>query len=109
MTKYIYILFLIFIISCSSHVEKENSQNQEAIKKVSSADKETAQQLFIDASMMDLDEKYAEAILDYQEALILDPSAGIYYALAKDYLRLNKLSQALVNSKKSVELESQNV
>ncbi|MBK7106116.1 MAG: tetratricopeptide repeat protein [Ignavibacteriae bacterium] len=109
MIKYIYFLLVIFIISCSSHVEKESLENQEVKSKISKADKETAQQLFIDASMMDIDEKYAEAILDYQEALRLDPSAGIYYALAKDYLRLNKLSQALINSKKSVELESQNV
>ncbi|MFZ1290709.1 MAG: tetratricopeptide repeat protein [Melioribacteraceae bacterium] len=100
---------MIFIISCSSHIEKETSLNQEDAKKVSSADKETAQQLFIDASMMDLEEKYAEAILDYQEALRLDPNAGIYYALGKDYLRLNKLSQALINSKKSVEIEPKNV
>ncbi|MBK8945840.1 MAG: tetratricopeptide repeat protein [Ignavibacteriae bacterium] len=109
MIKYIYFLLVIFILSCSSHVEKEELKKEIVQNKTSNADKETAAQLFIDASMMDIEGKYAEAILDYQEALRLDPSAGIYYALGKDFLRLSKIPQALLNTKKAVELESQNV
>ncbi|MDX1701478.1 MAG: tetratricopeptide repeat protein, partial [Melioribacteraceae bacterium] len=48
-------------------------------------------------------------ILEYQEALKLDPQAGIYYSLAKDYLRLNKLFPALENAKNAVKLEQNNI
>ncbi|MCB0743151.1 MAG: hypothetical protein KDC67_04545, partial [Ignavibacteriae bacterium] len=106
--KYILLILSIFLFSCSSHVEK-NIEPVTQIKKVSERDREFARQLFIDASMMDLENKFAEAILDYQEALRLDPSAGIYYALGKDFLRLSKLSQALANTKMAVELEPTNV
>lgn len=104
------LLFSVFITSfgCSSKIEDQvqtlSTEEQEKIAK----QQEYAKQLFIDASLMDVEGKYAEAILDYQEALRLDPSAGIYYAIAKDYLRLKKLLPALENSKKSVDLESKN-
>ncbi|MBI1933767.1 MAG: tetratricopeptide repeat protein [Ignavibacteriales bacterium] len=109
MVKYISVILLIFIVSCSSQIENKNIDSKETLKKLTNAEKDAAQQMFIDASMLDLDGKYAEAILDYQEALNIDPSAGIYYALGKDYLRLSKVPQALKNSKKSVDLEPQNV
>jgi tetratricopeptide (TPR) repeat protein len=35
----------------------------------------------------------------------LDPQAGIFYTLARDYLRINKIPLALENSKKAVELD----
>ena len=109
MVKYISVILLIFIVSCSSQIENKNIDSKETLKTLTNADKDAAQQMFIDASMLDLDGKYAEAILDYQEALNIDPSAGIYYALGKDYLRLSKVPQALKNSRKSVDLEPQNV
>ena len=62
----------------------------------------------IRGSIADLNQQYATAILEYQEALNYDPQAGIYFALAQDYLILNKLPLALKNSKKSVELDSEN-
>ncbi len=103
----IFILFML-VVACSTHIEKDTLQESEKAKETSQRDKEQAQQLFIDASTLDIEGKYAEAILDYQEALKLDPSSGIYYVLAKDYLRLTKLSPALENSKKSVEMEPEN-
>lgn len=96
-------------MSCSAKVEKPeekvSSEDSQQIQKR----REYAKQLFIDASLLDVEGKYAEAILDYQEALKLDPNAGIYYALAKDYLRLSKLLPARENIKEAVELEPKNI
>ncbi len=108
MRVFISIISLLFIIGCSAKVEKTTTQLSEKEAKKRDKQKEYAQQLFIDASLLDVEGKYAEAILDYQEALRLDPSAGIYYVIAKDYLRLNKFLPALENSRKSVELEGDN-
>lgn len=108
MKIFLSILTLIFVISCSANVQKTTKSLTEEEKAKINKQKEFAQQLFIDASLLDLEGKYAEAILDYQEALKLDPSAGIYYALGKDYFKLNKLLPALENTQKAVELEGKN-
>lgn len=107
---FIYIVTISIIFGCSAKIEKENlSVAKKDTLRVSNKKKEFAKQLFIDASLLDLEGKYAEAILDYQEALKLDPSSGIHYALGKDYLRLNKLYSALEHGKKAVDLEPDNV
>lgn len=49
---------------------------------------------------------YASAILEFQEAVALYPSAGIYYSLAKDYFILNKIGPALLNAKEAVKNDS---
>ncbi len=49
---------------------------------------------------------YASAILEFQEAVSLFPSAGIYYSLAKDYFLLNKIGPALQNARESVKIDS---
>ncbi|MCP5061638.1 MAG: tetratricopeptide repeat protein [Ignavibacteriae bacterium] len=110
MKQYI-ILFTTFILlqSCSSNVDQVSSGEIKKQNKKIAKQKEFAQQLFIDASLLDMEEKYAEAILDYQEALKLDPSAGIHYALGKDYLRLNKINPALEHARKATELEGNNI
>ena len=103
------ILSIFFIISCSANVPETTKTITEEEKAKINKQKEFAQQLFIDASLLDLEGKYAEAILDYQEALKLDPTAGIYYALGKDYFKLNKLLPALENTKKAVFLDKKNI
>lgn len=109
MKVFLSILTLILFFGCSAKVEKSvQVLNEKEIKK-EKKQKEFAQQLFIDASILDIEGKYAEAILDYQEALKLDPNGGIHYAIAKDYLRLNKLLPALENSRKAVRFDDNNV
>ncbi len=107
--KYLIPFLLLFSFACSSHIEKDLSIQNAASNNISKENKDLAQQLFIDASILDMEGKIAEAILDYQEALRLDPSPGIYYSLGKDYLRLNKLSPALENTKMAVQLEPNNI
>ena len=108
--KYIsWIIIALIIASCSSKIqkteEKVTSEDSAQLEKR----REYAKQLFIDAALLDVEGKYAEAILDYQEALKLDPNAGIFYALSKDYLRLNKLLPARENIKEAVKLEPKNI
>lgn len=103
------IVAVIFILSCSSQIVEQTKvlteeQNQKNNKQI-----EFAKHLFIDASLLDVEGKHAEAILDYQEAFKLDPSAGILYALSKAYLKLNKLAPALENIKQAVEWEKDNI
>ncbi|HPN39126.1 MAG TPA: tetratricopeptide repeat protein, partial [Melioribacteraceae bacterium] len=48
-------------------------------------------------------------ILDYKDALNYDNKSGIYYSIAKEYLRLNKISNAIQNINKAIELDSINI
>ncbi len=103
---------LIFV-QCSSqeglNKNESNNLSSETNEKVKSADSKKAMEHFIDGSVAEAKGDFASAILEYQDALRLDPNAGVYYALAKNYYLLNKLFLALQNSKKSVELDSQKV
>ncbi len=113
MYRLIFLLLPAFIfIQCSSNeVLNENKKPTQEIvhKTVTKEDSRKAMSHFIDGSVAEAKGDYASAILEYQDALRLDPNAGVYYALAKNYYALNKLSLALQNSKKSVELDSQKV
>lgn len=109
MKEFILLFAIIILTSCSSNIQRIEDNGKHEQKDKNNKSEEYAKQLFIDASLLDLEGKYAEAILDYQEALRLDPQSGIFYALAKDYLKLNKLLPALENSKQAVKLESENL
>ncbi len=63
-----------------------------------------AMEHFINGSIAEAKGDFANAVLEFQDALALDPSAGVYYALGKNYFHLNKLSLAIQNSRKAVEL-----
>jgi tetratricopeptide (TPR) repeat protein len=103
MYKYLFLLIFSFIISsCSSTKDSARSEGQK-LTEVSNP-KETAMEHFINGAAAEAKGDIASAILEYQDALALDPSSGIYYALAKNYLTLNKLALALQNSKKAVEM-----
>jgi len=104
-----YILIPLLIVGCVTNIEKSGYAEIKNGKEKNKKEQEYAKQLFIDASLLDIQEKYAEAILDYQDALRYDPSAGIHYALSKDYLRLNKLYQALNHAKQAVKMDGKNV
>lgn len=109
MKLYAVLFLILFTIACSSKIDKleEKSTYEDSLQ--IEKKREFAKQLFIDASLLDVEGKYAEAILDYQEALKLDTNAGIYYALGKDYLKLNKLLPARENAINAVKLEKDNI
>jgi tetratricopeptide (TPR) repeat protein len=103
------IIFVCLIaLSCSG--QKEITKKEQAKKIISAKTdlefKDEALEHFINGSTAEAKGDYAAAILEFQDAIRLDKSSGIYYALAKNYFYLNKLSLALENARKAVELDS---
>jgi len=49
---------------------------------------------FINGAQLEQEQYYADAIIEYMEALRLDTNATIYYALGKNYYYLNKYKRA---------------
>ncbi len=103
-----FILALIIVVGCSANAvkteESANKQNQGIVIDL----KKIAQGKFIDGSIAESKGEITEALKYYSEAEQLDPNSGIYYALAKNYYRINKLSSALEYSQKSVREEPTN-
>lgn len=105
MKNSLYILLLSFflMLGCSATSTKTEVAIQNEISRNSQNEK-LAQDHFIKGSIYDLKGEYHAAILEYQDALVLDEQAGIHYILSKDYLTLQKLVPALKHSQKAVEL-----
>ncbi|HSD63783.1 MAG TPA: tetratricopeptide repeat protein [Ignavibacteriaceae bacterium] len=103
---------MLIIFGCSSSHETTGSdeviQNDEQLTEpVSSSDNKTkAMEFFINGSIYETKGDYANAVLEFQDALKYDTSAGIYYALAKNYFFLRKVPQSLQYAKKAVKLNS---
>ncbi len=102
------VLICLLAFSCSGQKEViKKSQITKIIQnKTDSEIKDEALDHFINGCAAEDKGDHASAILEFQDALRLDQSAGIYYALAKNYFYLNKLSLALENSRKAVEMDS---
>ncbi len=69
---------------------------------------DAALQNFIEGAVQEVQGNTAEAILDYQEALRLEPNAAIYDALAKAYSSLGKHARAAEAGREAVRLEPTN-
>lgn len=117
MTKFfICAVFSIMIIGCGGQKEITDSRNNTVMDAngATAADNDStatditddAMDHFIDGAINDAKGDYASAILDYQDALRLDPKPGVYFALAKSYFRLNKYPHALQNCQKAIMLDS---
>ncbi|MCX7736482.1 MAG: hypothetical protein N2319_07180 [Candidatus Kapabacteria bacterium] len=100
---FIIISFGLFFLSCSGKIEKqENGKFTELIKKSerqkelfdSSKFKGRALDLVIKGSNYQQAYRFAEAILEFQEALRFDNSPTIHYAISKCYYELGKLDLA---------------
>lgn len=64
---------------------------------------------FINGVAFDAKGMYAEAILEYQEALQYDSNAAIFYALSRDYAFLNKPARAAEMAREALRLEPNNI
>ncbi len=106
-TTLIYI-FSFLLWGCSSSEIINEPVKVENLKPFQSINKNKALEYFINGSISEMKGDYAEAIIEYQEALRLDPTAGIHYALGKNYFKLNKLRSALQHSKSAHNLEPDN-
>jgi tetratricopeptide (TPR) repeat protein len=110
----IFISIVFFFIGCSSQQEIINKGVHQETQ-ISGSDErpltneEKALKHFIDGSILESKGDYAAAILEYQDALSLDPSSGIHYALAKNYRMINKIPLAIQHSQKAIELSPKQV
>jgi tetratricopeptide (TPR) repeat protein len=68
-----------------------------------------AVQSFINGSVFEMKGDNAQAILEYQDALSYEKSAGIYYALSRNYTRLGKHALAIGAAKQAVRLDPDNL
>jgi tetratricopeptide (TPR) repeat protein len=112
MTKvFIVVILTVLFAACSSQKEVSNDEGSPVLlQKGHQTDKEKEALVhFINGSVLESKGQYAEAILEFQDALRLDPSAGIYYALAKNYRIINKIPLALQHCKKAIELSPRKV
>lgn len=112
MTKLLSLLILLSLLAgCSTQKEigKSETDTTNQNSRESKALKDEALNSFINGSIAEAKGDYANSVIEYQDALRIDPNAGIYFALAKDYLFLNKLPLALQNANKSVELDSSKI
>lgn len=116
MTKFFTAAFLILIVAgCSSQnkiissdVSVGNTNADEMFNDSTRIKKNLSDQAmahFIDGSVNEAKGEYASAILDFQDALRLNQSAGIYYEIAKNYFYLHKYPNALHNCETAVSLE----
>lgn len=111
MKKIIFSLFQIVVIlfaGCSGSTNLQDTQKDKQ-QSITSQTNKKGFDSFINGVTAEMKGDFAGAILEFQEALQSDPKPGVYHALAKNYLFLNKLSLALQNSRKAVELEPGNI
>jgi len=71
--------------------------------------REYAMRSFIRGATLDAKGAHAEAILEYQEALLQSPSAAIYHAISRDFSRLGKHARAAETAREAVRLDPNNV
>ncbi|HSW55653.1 MAG TPA: tetratricopeptide repeat protein [Ignavibacteriaceae bacterium] len=99
-------LLTLLMIGCStSDVSQSSSSSEQNISDPEKA-KQKAVEHFINGSIAESKGDYSSAIKEFNQALDYDTSAGICFALAKNYFAINKLGNALKYSKLSVQLDS---
>lgn len=98
-------LFLLITACAGSENTTEQSNNNGENDKVFDV-KEKALDHFVNGAVAESNEDFALAIVEYTEALNYDTSSGIFYSLARSYLRLDKLSSALKFANLSIKYDS---
>ncbi len=101
---------ILILNGCSSGSETtkkplmKSAQTQQSEK-----DRSTAMQLFIDGSLKESKGQFADAILDYQEALQYDHDPAIFFAMAKCYAQLRRFPMAAESAEEAIKHDSMKV
>jgi tetratricopeptide (TPR) repeat protein len=105
------IVGIFFLSGCSS--SKQTSQSARIDTAISPHAREIqhdrALRHFIEGSALDAKGSFAEAILEYQEAILQDPNATVYYTISRDYMLLGKFDRAIETAEEAVRLDPQNI
>jgi tetratricopeptide (TPR) repeat protein len=86
-----------------------SGQPSTADREAESRARDIALQHYINGSIHEMKGEYAEAILEYQDALRYDPNEAVYFALSKDYSALNRHTLAIESGRKAVGLAPGNL
>jgi tetratricopeptide (TPR) repeat protein len=98
------------LMGCSSGMQTGGGeQSRPESQPVSEAIHQMALQHFIDGSIYEVKGEYAQAILEFQDALRFEKNPAVYYALAKDYAVLGKYPLAIEAGKEAVRLSPDNL
>jgi tetratricopeptide (TPR) repeat protein len=112
MIKYfVSILCSIFLFSCTANKEvlKEDKVKSKEQSLNPSERGKYALDHFINGSIEEAKGDFQGAISEFQASLSLDTNAAVYYVLAKNYFMLDKIPQAITNSKKSIVLNADRI
>jgi tetratricopeptide (TPR) repeat protein len=103
--KYILLCGLVFM-SVVLFYGCAGSSNEIAVKSdpFNQLNREKALEHFINGSMYDQKEDYANAILEYQDALRYDNDPGIFYAISRDYSILRKHALAVQAAREAISI-----
>lgn len=99
---------LLFGCSTSKNAEQEQPKISTAEQQAIDARKSMAVQRFIDGSVAETKGDYAQAIIEYQDALRYDDNPAIYYAIAKDYFTLGKTALATDMVREAIQRDPKN-
>jgi tetratricopeptide (TPR) repeat protein len=99
-TKILLITIIGLIAGCSGA--------KKVVEQTENPNRDEALQHFLQGSVLDQKGEYAQAVLEYQDALRLMQDAAICHAIAKDYAILGKLDLAIQNGKDAVRLNPDN-
>ncbi len=104
----LFIIVLFVIAGCGTGSQESDSGLKEKASELAANHRE-AMNRFIDGTAAEAKGDYAAAIIEYQDALNFQQSAGIYYSIAKNYFFLGKLAGAVDNARTAVKLDSTSV
>ncbi|MEO8231705.1 MAG: tetratricopeptide repeat protein, partial [Ignavibacteriota bacterium] len=101
------ILLSTFLVNCSSSstITEQKIDDKKTVLTVDQK-KQKALDFFINGGVFETQGNFEAAAGQYEKALKYDSSAGLYYTLAKNYVYLNKLSNALTYALDAVGMDS---
>jgi tetratricopeptide (TPR) repeat protein len=102
------ILLITAIIALSTVLIVGCSGTQQTVQVPLTENQELSLKHFLDGSLHDQKQEYAQAILEYQDALHFKQDPAIYHAMAKDYSILSKNDLAMQMGREAVRLDPNN-
>lgn len=102
-------LLLVMIILSGCAGSDSAVQRPTESRQPTEEDRQLARQYFVEGSLLEMQERYEEAIEAYSKALKLDDNAAIYYALSKCYMEIGRLARAAEMGREAVRRAETNI
>ncbi len=100
---------LLFFGGCSSAERASSSREAVRAATLSDTTNPSALRHFIDGSVQQMRGDYAQAVLEFQDALRYEKDPATFYALAGSYSVLGKHALAIENGREAVRLDPDNI